>query len=309
MHVLVTGGAGFIGSHLAKALVHNGWEVSVLDNLSTGKLVNVPAEARFFRGDILDRDYVYAVVQKVQPTVIYHLAAQICTTASMRDPKMDAEINIIGTLNLLQAALSFNVGKIIYASSAAVYGIPLYLPIDENHPLNALSAYGVSKAAAEKYVMIYKQFGLDYTILRYANVYGPGQNSGTEGGVVAIFADRFQRKQTVEIFGDGEQTRDFIYVKDVVAANLAALKQGSTGTFNIGSGSRISINALHKTFQKITKLELKPLYRPPRREDIPHSALDSNRAKNLLGWQPQYNLDKGLAELLSEIETGIETKH
>ena len=298
---MVTGGAGFIGSHLTKALVNNGWYVAVLDNLSTGKLTNVPAETRFFHGDVRDRKYVYEVVKKVQPSIIYHFAAQIGTAASMLDPQTDAETNIIGTLNLLQAAVNFSVRKLIFASSAAVYGTPLYLPIDENHPLNALSAYGVSKATAEKYVIMYKQLGLDYTILRFANVYGPGQNSGAEGGVVAVFADRFQHKQTVEIFGDGEQTRDFVYVKDVVQANLAAIKSGSTGTFNIGSGSHISINVLQKTLQKLTKTELKPLYRPPRLGDIPHSALDSSKAKNLLGWQPQYNLDKGLAELLLQV--------
>lgn len=297
MQVLVTGGAGFIGSHLAQALHKKGWRVSILDNLSTGSLDKIPHGVEFYHGDIRDKRFVHKVVEKEQPSIVFHLAAQISTAVSTRDASCDAEINLIGTINVLEAAVHGHVQKVIYASSAAVYGYPMYLPIDEKHPLRMLSCYGVSKAGAENYLMVYRQmYGLDYTVLRYANVYGPGQNSSAEGGVVSIFVNKLLQNLPVEIFGDGEQTRDFVYVEDVVAANLAAMEKGSAGTFNIGSNSSITINSLLGKLQKLTHVSLTPVYCPVRAEDITHSRLEDSRARQVLGWQPNYNIDRGLAE-------------
>lgn len=300
MQVLVTGGAGFIGSHLVNAMLNLGWQVSILDNLSTGNADNVPREVKFYRGDIRDKGFVLNVLEQEHPSLIYHLAAQVSTAASSRDASGDAEINIIGTVNVLEAAVRNNVQKVIYTSSAAVYGFPEYLPIDEKHPLSMLSCYGVSKASAEKYLRVYRHmYGLDYTVLRYANVYGPGQNSGAEGGVVSIFVNRLRQGRQVEIFGDGEQTRDFVYVKDVVAANLAAKDQGSAGTFNVGSDSIITINSLHGKLQELTKTFMPPIYRPARPEDILHSRLENSNARQFLDWQPIYSLDEGLLETVN----------
>ena len=297
MTILVTGGAGFIGSHLVNALLSMNFRVAILDNLSTGKRERIKSTVVFYQGDIRNREFVMEVVEKEQPEVIYHLAAQVSVQESLKDPVGDAQTNIVGTLNLLDLAVQYKVKKIIFASSAAIYGTPKYLPIDEAHPADVLSGYAVSKYTVEHYLAVYKKlYDLNYTVLRYANVYGPGQLAGTEGGVVAIFIQHILAGKPPVIFGDGEQTRDFIYVQDVVAANLAALNEGSESVINVSTGQPTSVNAVYKLLQEITENDTPAIYQLARPGDIRHSILANTLAKQVLAWQSAYALEEGLSE-------------
>ncbi len=297
MNVLVTGGAGFIGSQLVNSLLSKNLRVAVLDNLSTGKKERLKSTVNFYEGDILNRDFVASVFAKEQPEVIYNLAAQVSVQESLKDPVGDAQTNIIGNLNLLDLAVKHNIKKIIFASTAAIYGSPKYLPIDEVHPADVLSGYAVSKYTVEHYLSVYKNlYGLDYTVLRFANVYGPGQLAGTEGGVVAIFIQHNLNSKPPTIFGDGEQTRDFIYVQDVVAANLAALSMGSGRVINISTAQPTSINAVYRLLQEMTGNYIPAIYQPERPGDIRHSILANKMAVQELAWHPSYTLETGLSE-------------
>ncbi|MDA8226343.1 MAG: GDP-mannose 4,6-dehydratase [Desulfitobacterium hafniense] len=299
MHILVTGGAGFIGSKLVKTLITRNYDTSVLDNLSTGKKENLVPKVSFYHGDIRDKEFVTYVISSKRPEVIIHLAAQVSVQASVNNPIEDSDINITGTLNILDAATKFGVRKIIYASSAAVYGKPEYLPIDERHPTNPLSCYGVSKYCAEQYIKTFSSiYGLDYTILRYANVYGPSQLASTEGGVIAIFMKNFFEGSSPVIYGDGEQTRDFIFVNDVISANLASLYKGDKLTLNIGTNSSTTIKELVNTLQSVHGKILNPIPKPKRPHDILHSVLDIQAAKLHLGWEPEYTLKDGFQETI-----------
>jgi UDP-glucose 4-epimerase len=299
LKVLVTGGAGFIGSNVVDLLLASGHEVVVVDNLATGREGHLNPRAAFYRLDIV-QDALARVLAAERPQVVIHHAAQISVPTSMRDPAFDAKVNVVGTLRLLEACVRHGVDKLIYASSAAVYGNPDYLPVDEVHPIRPISAYGVSKYTPELYIRLFsQQHGLRYTILRYANVYGIRQDPQGEGGVVSIFVDCLLSGRRPVIFGDGEQTRDFIYVKDVAAANLAALSGGDGGTFNISRNERTSVNQLLQTMADILGRDVEPEYAPPRDGDIVHSSLDNRRAIAELGWTPQYNLEAGLRETLA----------
>lgn len=299
MRAMVTGGAGFIGSHIVDALVSQGAAVSVLDNLSTGKFENIKRPVNFYHGDIRDSEFVMDSVGNERPQVIFHQAAQADVQQSLKNPAEDAGINIIGTVNLLEAARKYGVDKIIYASSAAVYGIPRYLPVDEEHPVSLLSGYGISKYTVEHYLTVYKTlYGLDFTALRYANVYGPRQDAGGEGGVVAIFLDRILRGEIPLIFGDGEQTRDFIYVRDVVAANLAAVNRGGGMVVNISTGVPTTVNNLFNILVQLTGKSLNAEYRPPRPGDIRDSRLDNGLAIKVLNWGQKYDFPSGLKETI-----------
>ncbi|MCL5289855.1 MAG: SDR family oxidoreductase [Bacillota bacterium] len=296
MRVLVTGGAGFIGSHVVEILLEARHEVFVADNLSTGKLENLPSGVPFYKTDITD-PAIESVFREVQPQALIHQAAQVAVPVSLRDPVFDANVNIIGTLNLLEACRKYGVEKVVFASSAAVYGNPQYLPVDEEHPLRPLSGYGISKHAAERYLEAYRElYGLRWTALRYANIYGPRQDALGEGGVVAIFIDKLLNNRQAVIFGDGEQTRDFVYVKDVAAANLLALEQGDNQILNISTGQAASVNELYTLIRREVGSTLQPQYGPPRAGDIVHSYLDNKRAVTELHWQPQYGLAEGLKE-------------
>jgi len=309
---MVTGGAGFIGSHLVDSLLERDCEVVVVDNLNTGKRENVNAGARFYKMDIREED-IRGVLQRERPKAVFHLAAQVDVGFSLAEPALDADINIVGTINLLESCCRCGVKKIVYASSAAVYGNPRYLPVDEKHPLVPESGYGVSKQVVESYLELYRRlYGVNYIVLRYANVYGPRQDAAGEGGVVAIFTDRLLRGEAPEIFGDGEQTRDFIYVKDVTAANLAALDflwKGNSysgkvnshgGVFNISTGERVSVNVLYRLIRKFTGSRAEARYCPPRPGDIRHSCLENRLAREILGWSPRYVLKKGLLETVQK---------
>lgn len=296
MKILVTGGAGFIGSNIVDALIEQGHEVSVVDNLSTGNQDNLNPHAKFYQTDITDPELAQ-VFDQVRPEVVIHHAAQIDVQTSLHNPLLDAKINIIGTINILEQCKTFEVRKIIYASSAAVYGPPEYLGVDEVHPLNPISFYGISKHTPEHYIQVYSGLcGLDYTIFRYSNVYGIRQDPKGEGGVICIFLDKLLRGETPTIFGDGEQTRDFIYVKDIVSANMAALNQGSGNLINISNNEQISVNDLLRKMCGIMGKEFSPNYIHARQGDIEHSRLTNLKAIEKLQWQPKYTIDQGLKE-------------
>lgn len=296
MNVLVTGGAGFIGSHVVDLLVETGCRVSVVDDLSSGRFENINPRVNFYKIDIRDQ-YLKEALDREKPEAVIHLAAQADVQRSLKDPLSDAEINILGTVNLLSACAGCGAGKVVYASTAAGYGNPCYLPLDVCHPAQPQSPYGVSKYAVEHYLRVFRETcGINYTVLRFANVYGPRQDSSGEGGVVAIFANKLLRGLNPDIYGDGEQTRDFIYVKDVAAASVAALRRGDGGTFNVSTGAGLSVNHLFRELKKITGSLLEPVYRPPRTGDITHSYLASESTCASLDWRPRYTLEEGLRE-------------
>lgn len=294
MKVMVTGGAGFIGSHIVDRLIALGHDVSIIDNLSTGKKAFIHPKASFYRVDLRDRQ-IREILEAERPEAVIHQAAQIDVPTSVRDPLFDAETNILGTLQLLEACRRSGVRKIVYASSAAVYGEPAYLPIDEKHPVDPLSNYGVSKFTPESYLKVYKRlYGLDYTILRYANVYGIRQDPRGEGGVIAIFLGRVLRNQVLTIFGDGKQTRDFVYVGDIADANIRALHRGGGMIFNLGTGVPTSLEKLVGILEEVTEKKIRVEYGPERPGDIKHSHFDIRRAKKWLDWTPRIDLKTGL---------------
>lgn len=298
MRVLVTGGAGFIGSHIVEQCITNGYHTVVLDNLSTGKKENIHPKAKFY-GEDIGSQQVFSILVKERINAVFHQAGQTYVSISLKNPSKDALVNIIGTINLLDACRRAKIQKVIYASSAAVYGNPLYLPIDENHSLEPQSGYGISKQIPERYLALYKQlYELDYTVLRYSNVYGPRQDASGEGGVVAIFIDKLIKGEAPCIFGDGEQTRDFVYVEDVVRANLLALYRGSGQVVNISSGKQSTINELISLVKKVGNFSVDSQFVAERAGDIRDSYLDPRKAKEVLGWAANTNLAEGIEKTL-----------
>ncbi|NEU30310.1 NAD-dependent epimerase/dehydratase family protein [bacterium LRH843] len=277
--VLVTGGCGFIGSHIVDQLIEQNYEVAVVDNLSTGKIDNIPHEkVTFYECDIVS-DFLQKVVEDFKPTYIIHQAAQASVPVSINDILLDTDINIRGSVNIIDAARKNNVKKIVFASTAAVYGEPQYLPIDEEHPINPQSPYGLSKYTIEQYLkMAHHLYGLDYTILRYSNVYGPRQDANGEGGVVAIFADKLNRGETPVIYGDGEQTRDFIYVGDIARMNVLSLSSERFRLYNVSTSTETSVNQLFKNLIQIGGFETNcAIYKESRQGDIKNSVLSNKR--------------------------------
>lgn len=266
----------------------------IIDNLSSGKTENLDPRARFYKLDIGD-DRVEKVIAEEKPRFLYHFAAQINVSTSQQDPVFDANTNIMGTIKLLNNAVKYGIEKIIFASSAAIYGEPLYLAIDEKHPVNPLSFYGLSKYSAECYIRMFAAtFGLRYSILRFANVYGTRQEASNESGVIAQFIDKYLREEKLSIHGNGEQTRDFIYVGDLVAACSKALYLGDNRTLNISTGKAVSINQLCKILDSIKGCETYPVYGSWREGGILHSVLDNRKARSLLLWNPRTSLREGL---------------
>lgn len=306
MRILVTGGAGFIGSHVVEACLEKEYEVMIVDNLIRGRKENLPGGARFCQLDIAARtgedvEALHQTFKAFQPEVVIHLAAQIDVQTSLRQPVFDATVNIVGLLQILEASRTAGVGKIIYASSAAVYGEPVSLPIEERHPIAPSTPYGLSKYIGELYLKLYReQYGLDFTVLRYANVYGPRQDGTGEGGVVAIFADRLCHGEAPVVYGDGNQTRDFVYVKDVAQANVLAINNGGGEILNISTGKQVSVNKLFLLLTKLMQWKGEVTYAPLRSGDIYASCLDNSRACTVLGWKPQYELERGLKDMLQK---------
>jgi len=296
VRIIVTGGAGFIASHVVDAFIKEGHTVGVVDNLSSGKRENINPNAMFFEVDIRDREKLEEVFDIFKPDIIDHHAAQINVRYSVEDPVYDASVNIIGSLNLLELSRKYQVKRIIFASTGgAIYGDAGGLA-DESTPTAPISPYGASKRSVEIYLGYYKSvFGLEYVALRYANVYGPRQDPFGEAGVVAIFSERILSGKPCVIYGDGEQTRDYVYVLDVVNANIRALT-APVGIYNIGTGKETSVNDLVKILKTVLGLDFPVVYEAPRPGEVRRIALSYERANKLLNWAPKTSLIDGIRE-------------
>lgn len=309
MKVLVTGGAGFIGSHVCDHLLAAGHEVVVVDNLATGKRENLPLAAKFHEVDIRDQA-LHEVFQVERPQVVIHHAAHIYVTASVRDPLFDASVNIQGSLNLLECCRQSGVSKVIYAGTGgALFGEAQYLPVDENHPIEPLSPYGVSKHTVEHYLFTYRaNYGIDYVVLRYPNVYGPRQDPHGEAGVVAIFALAMLAGEPCTIFGDGTKTRDYCYVSDIAEANIAALNSNTSGLYNLGRGIEVTDLEIFETVRQAVGCDAEPLYAPVRPGEVTRIALDASKAERELGWRWQVDLREGVRRAVEFYRAQIERK-
>ena len=301
--VLVTGGAGFIGSNLVDALLAEGNTVVVVDNLSTGKVENVNPQAKLIQADISDVEKLQNIFREEKPQSVFHLAAQIDINKSTRDPIWDAEQNILGSINLLENCRDFSVKKIIFSSSAGVYGDSENVPTLEDDLLRPPSPYGIGKLSVEHYLEYYfKTYNLSYVTLRYANVYGPRQISNGEGAVVAIFCDLLAKGQRPRIDGDGEQTRDYVYVADIVNANILAWRSDKVGIYNIGTGIETSVNKLAQIIKETLASDIDFEKGPARKVDQRRSALGASRAKADLNWQAQVTLEEGIKKTIEWIK-------
>ncbi len=296
MKILFTGGAGFIGSNVVDALIGIGHEIVVVDNLSSGFRGNLNPNAKFYHLSICDKE-LSTIFERERPEVVHHHAAQIDVRKSADDPIADAEDNILGSLNLLTSCVRFGVKRVIYASTGgAIYGDVQYPPADENHPVNPISQYGISKHTVEHYLYLYSAlYGLDYVVLRYANVYGPRQNPSGEAGVVAIFATQMLTGQQPTIFGPGDKTRDYVHVADVTEANILALERGTNTILNIGTGVETSDQEIFDTLAEVLGYQGPPVYAPLRKGEVYRISLGCDKAREELGWSPKLSLKEGIA--------------
>lgn len=296
MKILVTGGAGFIGSHLADRLVQEGHETVVVDDLSSGSRRNLNRAATFYKRDV-QGSWLEGVFRKERPVALLHLAAQMNVRRSVDDPLFDARVNILGTLNVLQQAVRYGARKVVFASSGgAIYGEPDVFPAPETHPTRPLSPYGISKLTGEYYLEYYQRMsGIQCVSLRFSNVYGPRQDPHGEAGVVAIFAQKMLGGEQPIINGNGRQTRDFIYVDDVVEACLAVLGRDAQGIYNVGTAHETSVNDLFRKLADATKADCKQLYGPAKKGEQMRSVVDASKLRQELGWEPRVSLDEGLA--------------
>ena len=298
MKILVTGGAGFIGSHVVNVFIENGHEVVVVDDLSTGRRSNLNTAATFYKVDIRSPQLA-EIFEKEQPQVIDHHAAQMDVRRSVEDPLFDADVNVLGSIKLIELARKHNVQRFIYISTGgAVYGEPEYLPCDEAHPINPICPYGASKHTVEHYLYMYQElYDLNYVILRYPNVYGPRQDPHGEAGVVAIFAGQMLGGDQIVINGDGEQERDFVYVGDCARANLLALTTENSNTiFNLGYGKGTTINEIYTNLKNITGYELSAKHGPAKVGETRRIFLEASKAEKKLDWKPTVGLEAGLSE-------------
>ncbi len=298
MRILVTGGAGFIGSHIVDQSLAAGHEVAVVDNLweeGGGRRENLNPRARFYRADITDEAALGPIFDEVQPEIVSHQAAQHSVSISTRDPRLDARVNVLGLLNVLTNCTRVGTRKVVFASSGATYGTPASLPVTEETPQRPESPYGITKLMAEHYLRFWQEaHGLAYTALRYGNVYGPRQDPNGEAGVIAIFAKRFLNHDKVRIDWDGEQKKDYVYVGDVARANVLAFNQGDNDIFCIGTGKGTSVNELYRILEKITGYAPEIVRAPKRPGDIYLAYFDCSKAARVLDWKPQVSLEEGI---------------
>lgn len=303
MRITVTGGAGFIGSHLVDRLIEDGHTVQVIDNLYTGNKEFVHSKAQFIELDIRDPK-LYSVLEEFRPDYIFHEAAQTEVSTSMSDPMLDCDINLMGLINLLNAAVKLDVKKFLMPSSAAVYGNLDTLPLNEEMIGNPSSFYGLTKLTTEHYLRIYHEaFGLPYICYRYSNVFGPRQGNGGEGGVISIFAKAIVQDSPIIIYGDGKQTRDFIYVDDVVEANILGMQHQVTGIYNVSTGISSSVNLLVDEFRNISGKDIEVVYDKPRLGDIRDSVLATDKSEKELLFTAKYNLHDGLIKTYEYFKT------
>ena len=303
MRITVTGGAGFIGSHLVDRLIEDGHIVQVIDNLYTGNKEFVHSKAQFVELDIRDPK-LYSVLEEFRPDYIFHEAAQTEVSTSMSDPMLDCDINLMGLINLLNAAVKLDIKKFLMPSSAAVYGNLDTLPLNEDMIGNPSSFYGLTKLTTEHYLRIYHEaFGLPYICYRYSNVFGPRQGNGGEGGVISIFANAIVQDSPIIIYGDGKQTRDFIYVDDVVEANILGMQHQVTGIYNVSTGISSSVNLLVDEFRNISGKDIEVVYDKPRLGDIRDSVLATDKSEKELLFTAKYNLHDGLIKTYEYFKT------
>ena len=295
LKILVTGGAGFIASHIADAYVELGHDVAVLDDLSRGKRENINSKCRFYQHDIRDREAVNRVFLTEKPDIVNHHAAQMDVRRGVREPLFDAQVNVLGGINLLEAAVANGVKRFIYAGTAgAGYGEPDQMPVPEDYPINPITPYGISKHTVEHYLFTFRfLYGLSYVVLRYGNVYGPRQSSQGEAGVFAIFIEQLLAGIQPVIYGDGTKIRDYVYISDVVAANVAALDRGSNDIFNISSGVQTTDQEVLDLVSLLMGQSVKPKYVPRRPGEIDRICLDVSKAERLLGWKPRVSIGEG----------------
>lgn len=305
MKALVTGGAGFIGSHIAEGLLRLGCQVVVVDDLSFGERENVPPEAQFYQLSIVGRQLM-ALMKRERPEVVFHLAAHTSVTRSVRDPVFDARVNILGSVNLIRGCMECGTRKIVYASSGGtVYGEPASLPVDEGHPIHPDSAYGISKYTVETYLRLYSvQGGPGYTVLRLPNVYGPRQRPTGEAGVVAIFAYKMLRGQRPVIFGDGTKTRDYVFVSDIVQAALSAMDKGDCAIYNLGTGRETSDQEVFDAVARATGYHEPPVYGEVRPGEVYRMSLDASKARRELGWEATVPFEDGVGRTVDYIRKG-----
>jgi UDP-glucose 4-epimerase len=298
--ILVTGGAGFIGSHLAARLLREGYEVHVLDDFSSGRICNVPRGAIVHEMDIRSRR-VHHLFGRYSYSVLFHQAAQMNVRRSVQNPLGDTDINVMGTINLLEAARGHGLQKVIFASSGGViYGEPERVPQDEEHPLNPLSPYGISKMTCERYLRYYwETYNLPYVALRYGNVYGERQNPLSGAGVICIFLEKMYAGARPTINGSGGKTRDYVYISDVVEANMRALQYHGIGVFNVGTGIETDVNTIFRMLRDICGLDFEPLRGPDMQGEQRRSVLDVTRIGRMLGWSPAVDLKDGLRQTVS----------
>lgn len=309
-NVIVTGGAGFIGSHIVEELLQNQYQVTVIDNFSTGRIENIQhLPIKLYDYDITNPKVIDLIVS-LRPDYVIHQAAQVSVAESVKDLLYDEQVNVKGSLHIIKAAIIAGVERLVFASSAAVYGNPAELPISIEHPTRPESPYGLSKLTVEHYLMMANKFyQLPYSILRYSNVYGPRQDANGEGGVIAIFSDLLSENKAPIIFGDGEQTRDFVYVKDVARANVKALLTEENVCVHISSGTSITINELFQSMKNIAGSKVNAIHQQERPGDIRYSYLCNKASKSLLDWEPAVEFVQGLKETLHFANTYKNVEH